>query len=98
MSRYTLSAGARQDLTEILRFIAEDSPAAAAKVSKELRRAIERLADFPSLGHRRPDLTQLPLRFWQVYSYYVIYEQDRVPIEIVRILHAARDVPELLGS
>jgi plasmid stabilization system protein ParE len=51
------------------------------------------LANNPGLGHRRPDLTDEQVYFWTVRkSYLVIYVPGTKPLEIVRILHGARDV------
>jgi plasmid stabilization system protein ParE len=46
----------------------------------------------PLSGHRREDLTDQPVRFWSVYSYVIVYDPDTQPLQIVRILHSARDV------
>lgn len=54
------------------------------------------LAQSPGLGHTRDDLTSLPLRFWPVFSYLIVYDPARRPIEIVRVLHGARDLRRIL--
>ena len=38
------------------------------------------------------------LRFWRVAPYLVIYRQSEGGIEIVRVVHGARDLPALLDS
>ena len=38
------------------------------------------------------------LRFWRVRNYLVVYRSEKRPIQIVRVLHAARDVRSILGS
>ena len=48
------------------------------------------------MGHLREDLAREPLRFWPVYSYLIIYRPDSRSLEIVRVLHGARDVKNLL--
>lgn len=96
MSRFLLSPEARADLEEIVDFIAADNPAAAERVLGELKAAMQRLAEMPLLGHLRQDLTAEPLRFWQVYSFLIIYRPEKSPLEVVRVLHAARDVRRLL--
>src|SRR5262245_40704336 len=95
-SLYVLSPEARADLEEIIDFIAEDNLSAAERVLQKLRAAMERLAEMPLLGHLRSDLTREPLRFWQVYSYLIIYRPEKRPLEIVRLLHSSRDVQYLL--
>ncbi|MCP3959871.1 MAG: type II toxin-antitoxin system RelE/ParE family toxin [bacterium] len=97
MRRYILSPEAREDLIEIAEYIAQDSPKAARQVMKQLRSAMMRLAEMPGIGHLREDLTDEPLRFWPVFSYLIIYRPDRKPLEVVRVLHGARDVSSILA-
>jgi antitoxin ParD1/3/4/toxin ParE1/3/4 len=59
---------------------------------------MRRLAEAPGLGHLRDDLTDEPLRFWAVYSYLIVYRPETDPLEIVRVLHGARDVRAVLGD
>jgi plasmid stabilization system protein ParE len=95
MSRYQISVPARQDLIEIRDFIAKDNRAAARKVLAGIRDACRMLARRPQVGHLRTDLAGEPLRFWPVYSYLIIYRPTK-PIEIVRVLHAARDISAIM--
>ena len=96
MSRYVLSEPARRDLREIRDYIAQDSVSAARQVLRELRLAFAQLARNPDIGHRREDLTDQAVLFWPVHSYLIIYRPHTSPLQIVRVLHAARDVPNLL--
>jgi len=48
------------------------------------------------LGHLRADLADESLRFWQVYSYLIVYRAEADPLQVVRVLHASRDVRTLL--
>ena len=63
-----------------------------------LQAAFERFADHPELGHYREDLADKQHRFSTVYSYLIIYLWETEPLQIVRVLHAARDVQALLDS
>jgi plasmid stabilization system protein ParE len=56
---------------------------------------MDRLAANPSLGHRRPDLTDRPVLFWPLRRYLIIYTPQK-PIEIVRVVSGYRDLPALL--
>jgi antitoxin ParD1/3/4/toxin ParE1/3/4 len=96
MRRFLLTKAARDDLLEIQEFISEDSPSAALRVRDKLREAMARLADLPQLGHLRRDLADEPVRFWQVYSYLIIYRPETQPLQILRVLHASRDIQSLL--
>jgi plasmid stabilization system protein ParE len=50
------------------------------------------------MGHLREDLPAIDptLRFFSVYSYLIIYCADTDPLEVVRVLHGARDVRRIL--
>jgi plasmid stabilization system protein ParE len=56
------------------------------------------LATTPGAGHRRPDLTALDVRFFPFYSYLIVYRETAGTLQIVAILHAARDVPRILDE
>lgn len=96
MSRYQISTPARRDLIEIRNFIAKGNRAAARKVLAQIQAACRMLAKRPQLGHLRTDLASEPLRFWPVHSYLIIYRPNSKPIEIVRVLHGARDLSAIL--
>lgn len=97
MSRFVLTPAARADLEEIDDFIREDNPDAAQRVLRELRDSMGKLARMPEMGHFRKDLCEEPLRFWSVYSYLIIYRAEARPLQVLRVLHSARDVRTLLG-
>jgi plasmid stabilization system protein ParE len=98
--RFILAAAARADLREISDYIRRDSPASARRVREELRAAMRRLASMPGLGHTREDLAAIDpaLRFFSVYSYLIVYRTETDPLEVVRVLHGARDVRRILGG
>lgn len=98
MGRYVLTAAARADLYEIAEFIRQDSPEASRRVVESLREAMSRLARMPEIGHFREDLAPASLRFWPVYSYLIIYRPESRPLQVIRILHGARDVQSLLSG
>jgi toxin ParE1/3/4 len=94
--RVRYAALAQADLIEIAEYIAQDSPTAAERTIGKLRQAARDLAKFPAkfpLVGRRSG-RQLRRRPWRSYAiYYVVGEQD---VEIVRILHSARDADRIL--
>jgi plasmid stabilization system protein ParE len=94
--RYKVSPEAEIDVREILQFIAQDNPAAAKRIARNLRAAFVRLAAHPGIGHLREDLTDQPLRFWAVYSYLIAYTLEGSRLEIVRVLHGSRDLEDIL--
>src|SRR5476649_2364336 len=97
MKGYELAPEALADLQEIWVYIASDNPTAADKLEADIYRACALLAKNSRLGHKRPDLTDEPVLFWPVRGHYlVIYQRETQPLQVVRILHAARDVKEQL--
>jgi plasmid stabilization system protein ParE len=98
VSRFILAPEASADLLEIWNYYAVDllNVQAADRIRDEIFEAMKRLSASPGLGHLRRDLAREPLRFWAVRKYLVIYRSERRPIEVVRILHAARDVRAIL--
>jgi plasmid stabilization system protein ParE len=97
MPRYVVSPEAFDDLQEIWDFIATDSPQAADRVVAELFSAFQRLAEWPGMGHTRRDLTERDVRFFPVGSYLVVYRELQPALQIVAVLHSARDVPSVIG-
>lgn len=94
MNAYELSAPARLDLLKIWNHIAEENTDAADRVMTNLRAAMEQLAEFPGIGHRRPDVSE-NYRCWRVYSFIIIYRPESKPMGIVRVLHGHRDFREV---
>jgi plasmid stabilization system protein ParE len=95
VKRFKLSPEAAQDIREIWAYIAGDSIKAARRIRLQIFDACQRIAENPEIGHRREDLTDKPVLFWPAGSYLIIYAA-RKPVEIVRVLHGARDIPSLL--
>jgi toxin ParE1/3/4 len=78
-------------------YIAADNIEAADRVLDALDKAMVKLAKNPGIGHWRGELTDKRHRFFLVYSYLIIYRQESKPLQIIRVLHAARDVQGILG-
>ncbi len=91
MKRFVLSPAATADVEQIEAFLDEHAPHATDAVLGGLRGAMRRIAATPGLGHLREDLVDEPLRFYPAWSYLVAYRPTD-PVEVVRVLHGARDV------
>jgi toxin ParE1/3/4 len=96
MFPYVLSPDVLQDLQVIWDCIASDNAVAADKLEDEFFEAFEMLAKHPSMGHARSDLTERDVRFWPVGRYLIVYRSLSPPLQIVAVLHAARDVAEVI--
>ncbi len=96
MSRYVLTPSAKADLVDIFEYIRFDKPKAAKRVIDKIREAIRRLARTPNIGHVREDLADKTIRFWPVHSYLIVYRPETRPLQVLRVLHGARDVRRIL--
>jgi plasmid stabilization system protein ParE len=97
MKRFILTRRAKQDVNEIWDYIADDNIEAADRVLDALDNAILKLAKNPGIGHFREELADKRHRFFLVYSYLIVYRHETKPVQIIRVLHAARDVQSILG-
>ena len=97
MAGFVLVPAAKNDLLEIIEYIADDSPDAASKVLDRFEEALELLVENPEMGHYREDLTGRPIRFFPVYSYLIIYMADTHPLQVVRVLSGTRDIERILN-
>jgi plasmid stabilization system protein ParE len=90
--RFVLTPQARADLVDIWNYIAEDSLEIADQVLDRLYAAFVRLAQTPGTGHHREDLADTRHRFWTAYSYVIAYRDQTRPLEIIAIVHGARQL------
>lgn len=97
MTPFVLTRLARQDLEEIWDYLAADNLKTAERVLTHIEAAIAKLARAPGLGHWREDLADRRHRFFLVYSYLIVYRPGTRPLEVIRVLHAARDLRDVLG-
>ena len=91
MSDYVFHPAAFTDLDYIWESIAENNIDAADRVITEIYETIRHLVSFPQRGHRRPDLTSLPLRFTSVGKYLIAYAPDEVPLLVIAIIDGRRN-------
>ncbi len=87
MGLYVISARAYRDLYDIGARVAEDDPAAAVRLVRELRRHCQLLADNVHVGWPRPRYPGRGTRSWPaVEPYLIVHWPIRGGVRIVRIL------------
>jgi toxin ParE1/3/4 len=88
---------ARLDLRELASYIAESRPRASAIFVKNVFRTLEHLSDFPKSGRVVPEFNHPNIREIIRKPCRIVYRvKHRAHIvEIVRIWHAARGIPQL---
>ncbi|KWV58167.1 plasmid stabilization protein [Bradyrhizobium macuxiense] len=82
---------AETDLDEIWLFIASDNIAAADRVVDRIGNIFQMLAENPLAGRQRPELG-MSIRSFPAGNYVLFYEAFPNGVEIVRVLHGARDI------
>jgi len=97
MKPFILTPRAEQDVNDIWNYIVDDNLEAADRVLEALERAMFKLAKTPGIGHWRGELADKRHKFFLVYLYLIVYRHETKPLQVIRVLHAARDVQSILG-
>jgi toxin ParE1/3/4 len=90
MPRIVVSPLAQTDIDEIWDHIARDSVPNADRFVDQIERRFDLLADHPGMGLPREDL-RAGLRRFAYARYLIYYRPIRGGIEVVRVVHGARD-------
>ncbi|MBK5958645.1 hypothetical protein CCR97_10545 [Rhodoplanes elegans] len=91
--KLALSRAAAAELDELLGYVGERNPSAAAHVEASLRQTFDRICRYPEAAERveqRPAVRRVPL---VRYPYVIYYELSPDTVTILRILHGARRQP-----
>lgn len=91
MTSYFLTPQAVQDLEEIYDYIAIDNVNAALRFVDLLEEKFLLLTDSPGIGRHRNELASA-LRSFPAGNYIIFYRPVGEVIQIIRVLHGARDI------
>lgn len=94
MNQYRVSPAACADLDEIWFYIAKDNPEAADRFIRALISRFPALAAMPEMGRLREELSP-NVRSFPFGRYIIFYRPMDKGVEIIRVLHGARDLPPL---
>ena len=91
---------ANADLIEIADYIDTDNPEAAKRFLDAAEAALAQLAALPSIGQTVPFSSPITqgMRVWRVEGfeqYLIFYRPAESGLEVVRVLHTARDFPTI---
>jgi plasmid stabilization system protein ParE len=78
------------DLEDITRYIARDSPKNAASFVNGMIEMAEHLAESPMIGRRVRESDDRSLREFIYRKYRIIYQTSEDFVEIVRVIHGSR--------
>ena len=95
MAKVLRTSQAEEDLLAIWAHVADDNLGAADKLLDAIAAACGTLAENPLAGRRRAELAPR-VRSFPVGNYLVFYRPMKDGIVVIRVLHGARDIPELL--
>ncbi|MBN9071231.1 MAG: type II toxin-antitoxin system RelE/ParE family toxin [Rhizobiales bacterium] len=92
--RVVFTPAAEADLDDIWLNVALESPRAADKLIDDIRDRTSPLFDFPELGSARPEIAA-EMRVLTEGAYLILYRIVEDGVEIVRVIHGARDLTAL---
>lgn len=93
---------AQEDVDTIVEFIAQDNLEAAGRFYNAVENTAAMLVELPNMGSPRsyPETELQNVRIFRVKDfekYLIFYREIEETIEIVRIVHGARDLPKLFS-
>lgn len=94
MKHFHVSSQAKTDLDEIWLFIAQDNLEAADQFHDLLFSKFLTLAKQPLMGRARDDIRP-SIRAFPVGNYVIFYRDTLEFVEVVRVLHGARDIESI---
>jgi toxin ParE1/3/4 len=101
MRRIVQRPRAEQDIIEQAFHIHRENPAAARRFLAAIDRTLAMLLDLPEIGGRRHHGRVEGLRMWRVRGFakhLIFYRPIEDGIEVIRILHASRDLAAVLDE
>jgi toxin ParE1/3/4 len=97
MSEPKLSKQAEADLDELWLYIGADNPDAADRMVDAVLEGSRMHVRFPNMGQSRDELRP-GLRCFVVSPYVIFYRPIEDTIEVLRVLHGARDIGNIIES
>lgn len=83
----------RQDYADIWQYIAKDNIDAATRTLQSFDEKLELIAAAPGIGSPKDEVGP-QIRSFRVGNYLLFYRTVAEGIELVRVLHGARDLPQ----
>lgn len=94
MGQVLRTTKAHLDLVQIAIYLNERNPSAADRLLETIDERCLQLSNFPEIGRLREELAP-NLRSFPVRNYVIFYRPMSDGIQLIRILHGARDIPKL---
>jgi toxin ParE1/3/4 len=97
MTSYSFTPEAANDLGEIYTYVANEDMVAARQLLDRLTGLFRKLSTMPGLGRKRPELGQ-DIRSFPTGRYVIYYRVVEQGIQLMRIIHGARDVEKMFNQ
>ncbi|MBD2509408.1 type II toxin-antitoxin system RelE/ParE family toxin [Nostoc sp. ATCC 53789] len=97
MSNYTFTPLAVSDLDNIYEYIAANDLAIVGRLLNRFTQLFRKLAAMPGIGRNRPELGE-GIRSFSSGNYVIFYRTVEGGIQIMRVLHGARDIEKIFAQ
>ncbi|MEH2090419.1 type II toxin-antitoxin system RelE/ParE family toxin [Nostoc sp.] len=97
MSNYTFTPLAVSDLDNIYEYIAADDLAIVGRLLNRFTELFRKLSAMPGIGRNRPELGE-GIRSFPSGNYVIFYRSVEGGIQIMRVLHGARDIENIFAQ
>ena len=98
MPGYILSPESKDDLREIRDYLASRGRRRLARYAlQEITGGLPPAGLAPGGRALSRRSTPLPVKFWPVFSYLIVYDPAARPLAVVRVLHGRQDVAAILS-
>jgi toxin ParE1/3/4 len=95
MARYIEASLAKEDLSEIIQYIARDNPDAAERFLAQVMEQYQQIADNVEMGRLRSEIAP-ETRMCPFGDYIIFYQPIREGVAIARFLHGSRDIDAIM--
>src|SRR5262245_39134918 len=97
MNRHFLTKLATKDIKDIYQYINEQDADAALDFITRIQLMCDKLAQMPQMGRARDELKK-GLRSFPVGNYLIFYRIVGTDIQVVRVLHGARNIKQFFSK
>jgi toxin ParE1/3/4 len=98
MAHVTRRPEAEEDILQIWEYIADDNISEADRWLDRLDEKLSLWATQPTLGRNRNDLLLPSIHSMPFGRYIVFYEPTADGLDVIRVLHASRDIDHFFGD
>lgn len=102
-SAFHISRKAEEDILGCMRYLLNKNPSLPARFLASFEETCKSLLDMPNMGKVRNfeytallNIREVPMREFK--KYLIFYRENHGDIEVVRVIHGARDLPAIFAE